>query len=76
MKACSELFEQFLCETEHHPIGNGMRIDFRKGESVGRLTGLITENGTLGMLDAADYNNIYMVSPSWKYCKLIMWTDM
>lgn len=62
-------------ETEHGTHAHGMTIEFLKGESEGRLRGLFTENGIMGVLEVADYNNIYVVSRFGGDWRLIMRTD-
>lgn len=63
LKTCSKQFEQFLSENEQPIFGKGMRIGFSKCVTVSRLTELFTEYKSLGMLEEAHYNIIYVVSP-------------
>lgn len=56
--------KNIMCEAGHHTLGIRMRIGFSKGESGGKLTGLSTENSILGMVGAASYNKVDMVSLS------------
>lgn len=47
---------------ERTPVDYDLYIDFSKGGETDKLNGLFKETGVMGMLDAEDYDKIYMVS--------------
>lgn len=51
----------FLRKVEKMAVGYSVHIDYSKGESAGRLVGLFTENGLLGMLEACHYDSVDVV---------------
>lgn len=52
-----------LQEAEGRTVRNGLRLDFSKEVCGGRLSGLFTEKGTMGLLEPSDYNAIDQVFP-------------
>lgn len=53
----------FLTECQKKLIGTGIWVDFKKPGKSNRFTGLFTETGMTGMLEAADFDSVDMVSP-------------
>lgn len=53
----------FLIGTSQTFLGFGLQIDFSKRETVPYCSGLLTDNGVIGMLDAADLYKVDQVLP-------------
>lgn len=49
-------------EKEQASLGSRTQSDLLEGEPDGRLTGLLTESGILGMFVDADFDNVDTVS--------------
>lgn len=50
-----------LRETQFQTLKSDLRLEFSKGDGGGRLSGLLTKDGILRMMEAADYENIDQV---------------
>lgn len=53
----------FFVEVERQYVEYGLHVDFLKSPVNGRLFGLFTWTSLMGMLEAADFNIVDMVSP-------------
>lgn len=52
-----------LRETQFQTLAYGLRLYFSKADFAGKLSGIFTEIGILGTMEAADYENVDQVSP-------------
>ena len=57
-KSILSLLNCFLREVQYSSPGYGIHVDFSKGLTAGRLSGLFTKDGIVGMLEAADHECI------------------
>lgn len=55
----------FLKEKSQMSLGAGLQIEFSMGETVPYCSGLFTENGFIGMLEAADLDKVDKCRRSW-----------
>ena len=62
-KSVLRMLNDFLAKVQKMSVGYGIVVDFSKGKHEGRLSGLFSDNGLIGMLEASDYKDIENVSP-------------
>lgn len=57
------ILNSFLSNVEHISVGYDLHVDFSKHSCSGTISGLFTDSGIAGMLEASDLKSVDMVSP-------------